>query len=102
MTVPPRPLDPDEEAAAWADTMRIALNMARARRDGRREDYWRLFDGLTLDRSPLVLQCLADLCGAGRDDDFFASRLAGLGRAEASGSLAEGVREWMAEWGLGG
>lgn len=100
MTVPPRKITAEDEAAAWADTVRIALNMARARRDRRRADYWALFDGMTLDRAPLLIQCLADLCGVDRDDAWFGARLDTLGAAEASGSLTEGVREWMTEWGL--
>jgi hypothetical protein len=100
MSVPPRKITAEDEAARWADTMRTALTMARARRDGRRADYWRLFDGIGMDLAPLLIQCMADLAGVGRDDDWFESRLRTLGEAEASGELLRGVREWMAEWGI--
>lgn len=98
--MPPRKITAADEAARWADTVRLALTMARARRDGHRADYWRLFDGISVDLVPLLIQVLADLAGVDRDDDWFARRLRTLGEAEASGELLRGVREWMTEWGI--
>jgi hypothetical protein len=100
VTVPPRRPAAEEEAGNWADVMRTALAMARARRDRRRADYWRLADSVALDRTPLLVQCLAELCGSGRDDQWFTVRLDGLGAAEASGALLESVRDWQAQWDL--
>lgn len=100
MTVPPRRITAEDEAAAWADTVRTALTMMRARRDRRRDDYWRLFDGIGVDRVPLLIQVLCDLGGLGRDDEWFDQRLAGIEAAEASGALLEGVRQWMTQWGI--
>jgi hypothetical protein len=100
VTVPPRRPAAEEEAGNWADVMRTALAMARARRDRRRADYWRLFDSVALDRMPLLVQCLAELAGSGRGDGWFTTRLDGLAAAEASGALLQGVRDWQAQHGL--
>jgi hypothetical protein len=93
-------VDAEVEAAAWADTFRIAVMMIRTARARDNDAWWALFTGVTVDRAPLLLKLLSMLGGTARDDAWFDSRLERIGTAEASGELAVLVRDWMRELGL--